>query len=57
MQQHLICSLFADMLARSWKYDTSVQEFFVETTTKQTIKQSELRKQQEISDLGDTFQQ
>lgn len=42
--------------ASKWKYDTSVREFFVETTTKQTIKQSELLRQQEVSDLGDTLQ-
>ena len=28
----------------------------METTTKQTIKQSELLRQQEVSDLGDTLQ-
>lgn len=42
--------------ASKWKYDTSVREYFVETTTKQTIKQSELLRQQEVSDLGDTLQ-
>lgn len=41
------------MPASAWKYDTSIKEFFVETSTKQTLKLSELRKKTEISDLGD----
>ena len=42
---------------RSWKYDNKVREFFVETSTKQTIRQSELLKQSEIQDRGESRQQ
>ena len=49
-----LCSLiFWD--ASSWKYNANIREYFVETETKQSIKQSELRRQQEISDLGETY--
>ena len=37
---------------RKWKYDPSVLEYFVETSTKQTIKQSEVLRRQEIIDKG-----
>ncbi|CAL1142065.1 unnamed protein product [Cladocopium goreaui] len=47
------CSKFPQALVRQWKYNPNIREYFVETETKQTIKQSELRKQQEISDCGD----
>lgn len=41
--------------ASRWKYNANVREYFVETETKQTVKQSELRKQQELCDLGETY--
>lgn len=49
--QQMEC-LLHPMPASAWKYDTAIKEFFVETTTKQTLKLSELRKKTEISDLG-----
>lgn len=42
---------------RPWKYDSRIKEYFVELETKQTIRESELRKRTEISDLGDPHQQ
>ncbi|CAK9067189.1 unnamed protein product [Durusdinium trenchii] len=51
------CSRFPAALVRSWKYDTNVKEYFVETSTKQTIRSSEMHKQQEICDAGDPLQQ
>ena len=42
--------------ASAWKYDSAVREFFVETCTKQTIRQTELQKQQEVVDASDTLQ-
>lgn len=44
-------------LRRPWKYNPDIKEYFVETVTKQTIKQSEMRKRTEITDLGEPFQQ
>ena len=38
---------------RKWKYDNSVKEYFVETSTKQTIKHSELMKRVETMDCAD----
>ena len=43
--------------ASQWKYNTNVKEYFVETETKQTIKASELRRKQEICDMGEPFKQ
>ncbi|CAE7633114.1 CYCF3-1 [Symbiodinium sp. CCMP2592] len=39
--------------SKKWKYDNSVTEYFVEISTKQTIKHSELLKRIENMDLGD----
>ena len=43
-------------VARAWKYNTAVSEYFVETSTKQTIRQTELQKQQELVDVSDSRQ-
>ena len=43
--------------ARRWKYDTEVREYFVETSTKQTIRNTELYKRQDVCDAGDALQQ
>ena len=53
----LFCQLLAlpTPIARSWKYDTSVREYFVETCTKQTIKNTEMSKKQEIADGGESL--
>ena len=42
---------------RNWKYDNKVKEYFIETSTKQTIRQSELQRRTEISDRGEPLQQ
>ncbi|CAE7224183.1 unnamed protein product [Symbiodinium sp. CCMP2592] len=47
------CERFPQILTRKWKYDNSVTEYFVEISTKQTIKHSELLKRIENMDLGD----
>lgn len=47
------CERFPAALVRAWKYDSAVREFFVETCTKQTIRQTELQKQQELVDCSD----
>ncbi|CAK9057174.1 unnamed protein product [Durusdinium trenchii] len=41
----------------AWKYDASVPEYFVETSTKQTIRQTELLKRQEAVDATDDASQ
>ncbi|CAE7224179.1 unnamed protein product [Symbiodinium sp. CCMP2592] len=46
------CERFPQILTK-WKYDNSVTEYFVEISTKQTIKHSELLKRIENMDLGD----
>ncbi|CAK9040641.1 Uncharacterized protein SCF082_LOCUS23584 [Durusdinium trenchii] len=51
------CSRFPAALVRSWKYDTNVKEYFVEMSTKQTIRSSEMYKQQETCEAGDSLQQ
>ncbi|CAK9057365.1 unnamed protein product [Durusdinium trenchii] len=51
------CEKFPTALIRPWKYNPDIKEYFVETVTKQTIKQSEMRKRTEITDLGEPFQQ
>ena len=38
---------------RKWKYNNEVTEYFVEISTKQTIKHSELMRRMETMDLGD----
>ena len=40
---------------RAWKYDAAVKEYFVETSTKQTIRQSELLKRQETHEAGEAL--
>lgn len=40
---------------RPWKYDNTIREYFVETETKQTIKESEMIKRTETADLGESF--
>ena len=45
------------LCARRWKYDTEVKEYFVETSTKQTIRNTELYKRHETCDAGDALQQ
>ncbi|CAK9087108.1 unnamed protein product [Durusdinium trenchii] len=42
------CERFPAALVRAWKYDSSVKEYFVETSTKQTIRQSEILRRQEV---------
>ena len=44
-------------VARPWKYNSAVNEYFVETSTKQTIRQTELQRQQEVVDKGESLQQ
>ena len=40
-----------------WKYNSSILEYFVETSTKQVIKQSELLKRHENTHIGDAWLQ
>ena len=37
-------------VARPWKYDPTQSEFFVESSTRQTIRTTEIRRQQEIQE-------
>ena len=37
-------------VARPWKYDPAQSEYFVESSTRQTIRTTEIRKQQEIQE-------
>jgi hypothetical protein len=41
---------------RSWKYNNRVKEYFVETGTKQTVRQTEMQKRTEASDQGEPGQ-
>ncbi|CAE7380456.1 unnamed protein product, partial [Symbiodinium microadriaticum] len=43
------CERFPQVLTRKWKYNNDVLEYFVETSTKQTIKHSELLKRVETT--------
>ena len=49
-------SLGHNSSVRSWKYNNRVKEYFVETSTKQTLRQSELLKRSEVSDQGEPWQ-
>ena len=44
--QHVYAARF--LIGRRWKYKASVEEYFVELSTKAIVKQSELKKVQEI---------
>ncbi|CAE7886285.1 unnamed protein product [Symbiodinium necroappetens] len=45
--------LTEERMVKKWKYNTDVLEYFVEVSTKQTIKHSELLKRVETMDCGD----
>ncbi|CAE7031855.1 unnamed protein product, partial [Symbiodinium sp. CCMP2456] len=47
------CLRFPQILTRKWKYNVEVLEYFVETSTKQTIKHSELLRRVETMDCGE----
>eukprot|EP00439_Symbiodinium_sp_Y106_P053377 s180_g7.t1 len=45
--------LTEEKMVKKWKYNNEVTEYFVEISTKQTIKHSELMRRMETMDLGD----
>ncbi|CAE7237234.1 unnamed protein product [Symbiodinium natans] len=44
--------LTEERMVKRWKYNQSIPEFFVEVSTKESIKQSELVRQREETDMG-----
>lgn len=44
------CNAAYTSFGRPWKYDPNQKEYFVESSTRQTIRTTEVRRQQEIQE-------